>query len=83
MQFDTFKNEAGLNRFVMTPSKWIDLTGAILSLILFFKVLGMCDDIRALREKYVPKSKEQFQSDKDIEDWLKEDPQHPKKKNSQ
>ena len=29
MQFDTFKNEAGLNRFVMTTSKWIDLTGAI------------------------------------------------------
>ena len=29
LQFDTFKNEAGLNRFVMTPSKWIDLTGAI------------------------------------------------------
>ena len=28
-KFDTFKNEAGLNRFVMTPSKWIDLTGAI------------------------------------------------------
>ena len=22
VQFDTFKNEAGLNRFVMTPSKW-------------------------------------------------------------
>ena len=29
VQFDTFKNEAGLNRFVMTSSKWIDLTGAI------------------------------------------------------
>ena len=29
VQFDTFKNEAGLNRFVMTPSKWIDLTGAV------------------------------------------------------
>ena len=29
VQFDTFKIEAGLNRFVMTPSKWIDLTGAI------------------------------------------------------
>ena len=29
VQFDTLKNEAGLNRFVMTPSKWIDLTGAI------------------------------------------------------
>ena len=29
VQSDTFKNEAGLNRFVMTPSKWIDLTGAI------------------------------------------------------
>ena len=29
VQFDTFKNEAGLNRFVMTPSKWIELTGAI------------------------------------------------------
>ena len=29
MQFDTFKNEAGLNRFTMTPQKWIDLTNAI------------------------------------------------------
>lgn len=28
MQLDTFKNEAGENHFVMTPSKWIDLTGA-------------------------------------------------------
>ena len=28
VQFDTFKNEAGLNRFVMTPTKWINLTGA-------------------------------------------------------
>ena len=24
VQFDTFRTEAGLNRFVMTPSKWID-----------------------------------------------------------
>ena len=23
VQFDTFRNEAGLNRFTMTPSKWI------------------------------------------------------------
>jgi hypothetical protein len=29
VQFDTFKSEAGLNRFVMTPSKWIEQTGAI------------------------------------------------------
>ena len=29
VQFDTFRTEAGLNRFVMTPSKWIDSTGAI------------------------------------------------------
>ena len=29
VQFDTFKNEAGLNRFTMTPQKWIDLTNAI------------------------------------------------------
>ena len=29
MQFDTFRNEAGLNRFTMTPSKWIESTGAI------------------------------------------------------
>ena len=29
VQFDTFRTEAGLNRFVMTPSKWIELTGAI------------------------------------------------------
>ena len=24
VQFDTFRNEAGLNRFTMTPQKWID-----------------------------------------------------------
>ena len=29
VQFDTFKNDAGLNRFTMTPQKWIDLTNAI------------------------------------------------------
>ena len=29
VQFDTFRSEAGLNRFVMTPSKWIESTGAI------------------------------------------------------
>lgn len=28
MQFDTFKMEAGLNRFTMTPQKWIDGTNA-------------------------------------------------------
>ena len=29
VQFDTFRNEAGLNRFIMTPQKWIDSTNAI------------------------------------------------------
>ena len=29
VQFDTFRTEAGLNRFIMTPSKWVDNTGAI------------------------------------------------------
>ena len=29
MQFDTFRNEASLNRFTMTLSKWIESTGAI------------------------------------------------------
>jgi len=29
VQFDTFKSEAGLNRFSMTPNKWIDTTNAI------------------------------------------------------
>ena len=29
VQFDTFKSEAGLNRFVMTPTKWVEQTGAI------------------------------------------------------
>ena len=24
VQFDTFKTKAGLNRFIMTPSKWIE-----------------------------------------------------------
>ena len=28
MLFDTFRNEAGLNRFTMTPSKWIESTDA-------------------------------------------------------
>lgn len=29
MQFEAVKNEAGLNRFVMTPTKWISETNAI------------------------------------------------------
>ncbi len=29
VQFDTFRSEAGLNRFTMTPGKWIESTGAI------------------------------------------------------
>ena len=29
VEFDTVKNAAGSNAFVMTPSKWIDLTGAV------------------------------------------------------
>lgn len=29
VQFDTFRSEAGLNRFTMTPQKWIEATGAI------------------------------------------------------
>lgn len=29
VQFDTFKQEAGLNRFTMTPQKWIDSTSAV------------------------------------------------------
>lgn len=29
VQFDTFRNEAGLNRFTMTPKKWIESTNAI------------------------------------------------------
>lgn len=29
VQFDTFRNEAGLNRFTITPQKWIESTNAI------------------------------------------------------
>ena len=29
VQFDTVKNEAGLNRFIMTPTKWIESVNAI------------------------------------------------------
>lgn len=29
VQFEAVRNEAGLNRFVMTPTKWTDLTNAI------------------------------------------------------
>lgn len=29
VQFEAVRNEAGLNRFVMTPTKWTELTGAI------------------------------------------------------
>ena len=29
VQFDTYRNEAGLNRFIMTPQKWINFTNAI------------------------------------------------------
>ena len=27
----------------------------VLALILFFKIWGLCDDVRALRQKYAPK----------------------------
>ena len=53
---------------------------AILSIILFFKIWGMCDDVRALRNKFAPKQKEQFESDKDIEKWLNEEPKEKKNK---
>lgn len=29
VQFDTFRRDAGLNRFIMTPQKWMDSTNAI------------------------------------------------------
>ena len=29
VEFDTFKNEAGSNAFVLTPQKWIEKTGAV------------------------------------------------------
>lgn len=29
VQFDTFRNEAGLNRFTMTPTKWAETTNAV------------------------------------------------------
>jgi len=29
IEFDTFKNQAGLNSFTLTPKKWIEATGAI------------------------------------------------------
>ena len=29
MQFDTVRQESGLNRFTMTPQKWVQLTNAI------------------------------------------------------
>jgi|GEM_PF-2604725 len=29
LEFETFKNQAGLNSFSLTPSKWIEATGAI------------------------------------------------------
>ncbi len=29
VQFEAVRNEAGLNRFVMTPTKWIEQTAAI------------------------------------------------------
>ena len=29
LEFETFRNQAGLNRFSLTPRKWIEATGAI------------------------------------------------------
>jgi hypothetical protein len=29
VQFDTFKNEAGLNAFTLSPSRWIEATNAV------------------------------------------------------
>ena len=29
LEFDTFRKQAGLNSFFLTPKKWIDATGAV------------------------------------------------------
>lgn len=51
VEFDTFKNRAGSNAFTMSPSKWIENTGAIgmVSLILLWQRVK-CDMLVLVRK---------------------------------
>ena len=54
----------------------IALIWGILCLILFFKIWGMCNDIKRLTDKYAPKGqisklgKETLETRDDIDKWL-------------
>ena len=45
----------------------------VLALILFFKIWGLCDDVRALRQKYAPKQEGQLETKGKIDKWLDEE----------
>lgn len=45
----------------------VSVIAAVLQIILFFKVWGMCNDIKAIREKECPMTKEEKESDNS---WL-------------
>ena len=50
MQFEAVRSEAGLNRFVMTPTKWIEQTNAVDNDI--SKIRGVWIKLRKLKEEY-------------------------------
>ncbi len=44
---------------------------AVLNLMLYVKILGACDDIKRIANKFAPKEKAQtLESKDDIEEWL-------------
>ena len=52
----------------------LSIVWAILSIVLFFKVWGACDNIKRLVEKYAPETKNNTPDSRDeIDKWLKEE----------
>lgn len=67
-----------------TPFLVATIVGAILEIILFFKLWGACDNIKRIADKYDPEGLEErkankhkglspFATKEDIDKWLKED----------
>jgi hypothetical protein len=56
----------------------LSVVWAILSIILFFKIWGACDDIKRIADKYAPLKnlndrKSSLESKEEIDKWLKEE----------
>ena len=66
VQFEAVRSEAGLNRFVMTPTKWIEQTRSYR-----MSIRRVCLIICCVAEAYYKENKEKFHFNYEILDWDK------------